>query len=169
MYIHTALHTHRARDLTCTRPVHLPTSTTARQCLLEQDHRYLFDSCDSELALPVYTWFIFLFISPQSARTYLEKHLDNFSDCEQLYSAIILTWPLTSDILYFSPFHAGTLDELVRHALQALRECLPNEQELTAKVRWESLTITERSDRWKFFFFCRMCQSVLWVRERTSR
>lgn len=43
----------------------------------------------------------------QSARTYLEKHLDTFTDC--------------------------TLDELVRHALQALRECLPNEQELTAK------------------------------------
>lgn len=43
----------------------------------------------------------------QSARTYLEKHLDLFSDC--------------------------SLDELIHHALLALRECLPSDAELTAK------------------------------------
>jgi len=43
----------------------------------------------------------------QSARTYLEKHLDQF--------------PTVS------------LDELVKHGLLALRECLPNEMELSTK------------------------------------
>lgn len=31
-------------------------------------------------------------------------------------------------------FCTGLLDELVTHGLQALRECLPNDAELTAKV-----------------------------------
>jgi 20S proteasome subunit alpha 6 len=43
----------------------------------------------------------------QSARTYLEKHLSEFS--------------------------ANTLDELIRHALRALRDTLPNEIELSTK------------------------------------
>jgi 20S proteasome subunit alpha 6 len=44
----------------------------------------------------------------QSARTYLEKHLDEFADCET--------------------------DELIKHGLRALRDTLPNEVELTTKV-----------------------------------
>ncbi|CAN7938244.1 unnamed protein product, partial [Ixodes hexagonus] len=43
----------------------------------------------------------------QSARTYLEKHLDEFRNCE--------------------------LEELVKHGLRALRDCLPNEVELSTK------------------------------------
>lgn len=43
----------------------------------------------------------------QSARTYLEKYLDEFADCE--------------------------LDALVAHGLRALRDCLPNEVDLTNK------------------------------------
>lgn len=43
----------------------------------------------------------------QSARTYLEKHLDEFKSCD--------------------------LDELVKHGLRALRDCLPNEVELSTK------------------------------------
>ncbi|GAB6021546.1 Proteasome subunit alpha 1 [Chamberlinius hualienensis] len=43
----------------------------------------------------------------QSARTYLEKHLDEFKD--------------------------GDLDELIKHGLRALRDTLPNEEELTTK------------------------------------
>lgn len=43
----------------------------------------------------------------QSARTYLEKHLDSFKACN--------------------------LEELVKHGLRALRECLPNEVELSTK------------------------------------
>jgi len=43
----------------------------------------------------------------QSARTYLEKTLSEFPDCE--------------------------LDVLVKHGLRALRDCLPNEVELTTK------------------------------------
>jgi len=43
----------------------------------------------------------------QSARTYLEKHLDTFPDC--------------------------TLEELVKHGLRALRDTLPSEVDLTQK------------------------------------
>lgn len=43
----------------------------------------------------------------QSARTYLEKHLDEFKDCD--------------------------LEELVKHGLRALRDTLPNEVELNTK------------------------------------
>lgn len=43
----------------------------------------------------------------QSARTYLEKYLDDFQKC--------------------------SLDDLVKHGLRALRECLPNEIELNNK------------------------------------
>lgn len=45
----------------------------------------------------------------QSARTYLEKHLTEFSECDK--------------------------DELIRHGLRALSDTLPNEVELTVKVR----------------------------------
>lgn len=44
----------------------------------------------------------------QSARTYLEKHLNEFQACN--------------------------VDELVKHALRALRDTLPNEIELSIKV-----------------------------------
>ena len=44
----------------------------------------------------------------QSARTYLEKNLDKFADCNQ--------------------------DELIKHCMRALRDTLPNEVELTVKV-----------------------------------
>lgn len=43
----------------------------------------------------------------QSARTYLERYLDTFKTCN--------------------------LEELVKHGLRALRECLPNEVELNSK------------------------------------
>jgi 20S proteasome subunit alpha 6 len=49
----------------------------------------------------------------QSARTYLEKHLEDFADCET--------------------------DELIKHGLRALRDTLPNEVELTTKVTSSSL------------------------------
>jgi 20S proteasome subunit alpha 6 len=44
----------------------------------------------------------------QSARTYLEKHLNEFLEC--------------------------SVEDLVRHGLRALRDTLPNEVELTSKV-----------------------------------
>ena len=44
----------------------------------------------------------------QSAKTYLEKHLDEFMDCD--------------------------LEELVKHGLRALRDTLPNEVDLSNKV-----------------------------------
>lgn len=44
----------------------------------------------------------------QSARTYLEKHLDSFLD--------------------------AATDDLILHALRALRDTLPNDVELTTKV-----------------------------------
>lgn len=45
----------------------------------------------------------------QSARTYLEKHLDVFPGCD--------------------------LEELIKHGLRALRDTLPNELDLNTKVR----------------------------------
>ena len=45
----------------------------------------------------------------QSARTYLERHLDDFIESNR--------------------------EELIRHALRALRDTLPNDVELTNKVR----------------------------------
>ena len=44
----------------------------------------------------------------QSARTYLEKHLDEFATCD--------------------------LEDLVKHGLRALRDTLPNEVDLTNEV-----------------------------------
>ena len=49
----------------------------------------------------------------QSARTYLEKHLNEFPTCN--------------------------LDELIKHALRALRDTLPNEIELSIKVKLVNL------------------------------
>lgn len=45
----------------------------------------------------------------QSARTYLDRHLNLFSSCD--------------------------LDELVKHGLRALRDTLPNEVDLSVKVK----------------------------------
>lgn len=45
----------------------------------------------------------------QSARTYLEKNLDRFADSNE--------------------------DELIKHCMRALRDTLPNEVELTVKVK----------------------------------
>lgn len=49
----------------------------------------------------------------QSARTYLEKHLNEFLEC--------------------------SVEDLVRHGLRALRDTLPNEVELTSKVIYNFL------------------------------
>lgn len=54
----------------------------------------------------------------QSARTYLEKFLDEFQDCD--------------------------LDALVAHGLRALRDCLPNEVDLTNKNVTISVVGTDR-------------------------
>lgn len=44
----------------------------------------------------------------QSARTYLEKHVKEFAKCD--------------------------IDDLIKHALLALRDTIPAEEDLTAKV-----------------------------------
>lgn len=51
----------------------------------------------------------------QSARTYLEKHLNEFLEC--------------------------SVEDLVRHGLRALRDTLPNEVELTSKVICNSFAL----------------------------
>lgn len=53
----------------------------------------------------------------QSARTYLEKHLDVFPNC--------------------------STEELVAHGLRALRDTLPNEVELTTKVTTSFIIFSE--------------------------
>ena len=67
----------------------------------------------------------------QSARTYLEKNLDCFQDGKtQKYLQFFYTSPPLSLSLSLA-----SLDELIDHGLLALRECLPNDAELTSKVR----------------------------------
>jgi 20S proteasome subunit alpha 6 len=53
----------------------------------------------------------------QSARTYLEKHLNEFLEC--------------------------SVEDLVRHGLRALRDTLPNEVELTSKVIYNWLALND--------------------------
>ena len=91
----------------------------------------------------------------QSARTYLEKKLDSFLDgtCD-VYSSIhsfVIHLMFIPSTIYYLPvcpfidlsFHLSilpsiqplaSLDELINHGLLALRECLPNDSELTSKV-----------------------------------
>jgi len=57
----------------------------------------------------------------QSARTYLEKHLDEFG--------------------------GASYEDLVRHGLRALRDTLPNEVELTSKVN-TAAPISGPMDEW---------------------
>lgn len=57
----------------------------------------------------------------QSAKTYLEKHFENFADCASLWVA----WPC--DLLTLVQ---GTLEELIKHGLHALRETLQQDKEL---------------------------------------
>ena len=54
----------------------------------------------------------------QSARTYLEKHLNEFLEC--------------------------SVEDLVRHGLRALRDTLPNEVELTSKVIYNFVVFTRK-------------------------
>ena len=93
----------------------------------------------------------------QSARTYLEKKLDSFLDgtCDvypSVHSFIQPSYDLfIQSTIYYQPvcpfiylsFHSSilpsiqplaSLDELINHGLLALRECLPNDSELTSKV-----------------------------------
>lgn len=67
----------------------------------------------------------------QSARTYLEKHFESFSNCKlaALCLSASLSW------FYFFLMLALLLvgkDELIQHALQGIRGCLQGDQELTA-------------------------------------
>ncbi len=63
----------------------------------------------------------------QSARTYLEKNLDKFPDCNQ--------------------------DELIKHCMRALRDTLPNEVELTVKVNQILFDIFILKRKNYYFFF----------------
>lgn len=63
----------------------------------------------------------------QSARTYLEKHLSEFA--------------------------AASLDDLIKHALRALRDTLPNEIELSTKVLLTYFFWKIRFFRTTFFYF----------------
>jgi len=57
----------------------------------------------------------------QSARTYLERHLDEFFNCDK--------------------------DELIKHGLRALRDTLPNEVELTSKVNYFEISLAISGSR----------------------
>lgn len=57
----------------------------------------------------------------QSAKTYLEKHFESFADCSS---------PRLPLVLWFSYPSQGTLEELIKHGLHALRETLQQDKEL---------------------------------------
>lgn len=58
----------------------------------------------------------------QSARTYLEKHYKSFENCRNMKELVGTV----------SHFIVVGKDELIQHALQALRGCLQGDQELTS-------------------------------------
>uniref|UniRef100_A0A8C4Q475 Proteasome subunit alpha type n=1 Tax=Eptatretus burgeri TaxID=7764 RepID=A0A8C4Q475_EPTBU len=92
----------------------------------------------------------------QSARTYLERRLDQFLDGQDLFLSVHFHHPIyfheyfcACDISTVSSMHVvdlsrfpvtifcpflADLDDLVKHGLRALRETLPNDQDLTTKV-----------------------------------
>lgn len=68
----------------------------------------------------------------QSARTYLERHMDTFFDCEYFLPFLLCFW--CKHIVKLSFCLVGELNDLVQHGLRGLRETLPAEQDLTTKV-----------------------------------
>ena len=60
----------------------------------------------------------------QSAKTYLEKHYTEFDDCMSVFS---INWASLTLIFI------GSLEDLIRHGLHALRETLQQDKELTIK------------------------------------
>lgn len=77
----------------------------------------------------------------QSARTYLEKHLDKFSQC--------------------------TKEELIKHGLEALKGTLPNEDLLTSSVSQHHINDSYYSDVIAFLFH-RISPLALLEKEKTS-
>ena len=63
----------------------------------------------------------------------------------------------------------GSLDELVRHALMALRECLPSDAELTAKVPSFRMLLTTFPSPFRCCVSVRMYLLGLWEKERSLR
>lgn len=57
----------------------------------------------------------------QSAKTYLEKHYESFADCPS---------PCLHCLVLFAHTCQGTLEELIKHGLHALRETLQQDKEL---------------------------------------
>lgn len=89
----------------------------------------------------------------QSARTYLERCMEKFSDCElvsfQNHQAksfvncrsISLCCQTFVNVLFLVML-SGNLNDLVQHGLRALRETLPAEQDLTTKVPFPFLILS---------------------------
>lgn len=59
----------------------------------------------------------------QSARTYLEKYVDEFQECKRHFLKVL--------IVYY--YFLGSLEEVVLHALKAIRDSLPTDSVLTAQ------------------------------------
>ena len=62
----------------------------------------------------------------QSAKTYLEKHLTEFKECMM---SLVWSYHLTE----VPSTRLGSLEDLIRHGLHALRETLQQDKELTIK------------------------------------
>ena len=72
----------------------------------------------------------------QSAKTYLEKHFESFADCTyrtpSCFPILAIILPTcASGPRFFGRTFAGSLEELIRHGLHALRETLQQDKELT--------------------------------------
>jgi len=63
----------------------------------------------------------------QSAKTYLEKHYESFADCTYSSGVLHLRPPEVDGGIILS---SGSLEDLVRHGLHALRETLQQDKEL---------------------------------------
>lgn len=64
----------------------------------------------------------------QSAKTYLERHFEEFADCEQ--SCAVLLVLDGSLLIGFTHSIPASLDELIMHGLNALRDTLQQDKEL---------------------------------------
>jgi len=61
----------------------------------------------------------------QSAKTYLEKHFESFTDC----TCLLPSYQLST--CRYMLVYIGNLEDLIRHGLHALRETLQQDKELT--------------------------------------
>jgi len=66
----------------------------------------------------------------QSAKTYLEKHYEDFPECKPSQVVSALWYQGADDRMYAPPASPGDLEALIKHGMHALRETLQQDKEL---------------------------------------